>query len=56
MTKKHKLTEREKEKLKERTPREDYEQVGLQEAHHLQDPKQNHFEIAKGRNSKQEFF
>jgi hypothetical protein len=56
MTKKHKLTKREKEKLKERTPREDYEQVGLQEAPHLQDSKQNHFENAKGRNSKQEFF
>jgi hypothetical protein len=28
MTKKHKLTKREKENLKELTPREDYEQVG----------------------------
>ncbi len=30
--------------------------VGLQEATHLQDPKQNHSENAKSRNSKQEFF
>jgi hypothetical protein len=37
MTKKHKLTKREKAKLKERTPTEDYEQLGLQEAPHLQD-------------------
>jgi hypothetical protein len=34
----------------------DYEQVGLQKAPHLQDPKQNHSENAKSRNSKQEFF
>jgi hypothetical protein len=31
-------------------------QVGLQEAPHLQDLKQNHFENAKKGNSKQEFF
>ncbi len=30
--------------------------MGLQEAPHLQDPKQNHFEDAKSGNSKQEFF
>jgi hypothetical protein len=34
----------------------DYEQVGLQKAPHLQDPKQNHSENAKSGNSKQEFF
>jgi hypothetical protein len=33
-----------KEKLKERTTGKNYEQVGLQEAPHLQDLKQNHFE------------
>jgi hypothetical protein len=32
------------------------EQVGLQEAPHLHDPKQNHSENAKSRNSKQDFF
>jgi len=32
------------EKLKERTTGKNYEQVGLQEAPHLQDLKQNHFE------------
>ncbi len=52
MTKKHKLTKRVKEKLKEWTPREDYEQAGLQEAPHLQDPKQNHFENVKSGDSK----
>ncbi len=56
MTKKHKLTKREKAKLKERTPTEDYEQVGLQEAPHLQDSKQNHFENAKGRIPNRNFF
>jgi hypothetical protein len=30
--------------------------VGLQEAPHLHDPKQNHSENAKSGNSKQEFF
>jgi hypothetical protein len=32
-----------KEKLKERTTGKNYEQVGLQEAPHLQDPKQKSF-------------
>ncbi len=45
-----------KEKLEERRPRQNYEQVGLQEAPHLQDLKQNHFENAKSKNSKKEFF
>jgi hypothetical protein len=48
-TKKQRKTER------ERTG-EDKEQVGLHEAPHLPDPKQNHSENAKSRNSKQEFF
>ncbi len=43
-TKKQRKTEREKE------------QVGLQEAPHLHDLKQNHSENAKSGNSKQEFF
>jgi hypothetical protein len=30
--------------------------VGLQEAPHLQDPKQNQFENAKSGNSKKDFF
>jgi hypothetical protein len=30
--------------------------VGLQEAPHLQDPKQNHSENAKSGNSKEDFF
>jgi hypothetical protein len=39
-----KQTDRQKgqEKLKERRTGKDYEQVGLQEAPHLQHPKQNH--------------
>jgi hypothetical protein len=45
-----------KEKPKERTTGKNYEQVGLQEAPHLQDPKQNHFENAISGNSKKEFF
>ncbi len=45
-----------KEKLKERTTGKNYEQVGLQEAPHLQDLKQNHFESSKSGNSKKEFF
>jgi len=45
-----------KEKLKERTTGKDCEQVGFQEAPHLKDLKQNHFENAKARNSKKEFF
>jgi hypothetical protein len=44
-----------KEKLKERTTGKNYEQVGLQEAPHSQDPKQNHFESSKSGNSKKEF-
>jgi hypothetical protein len=43
-----------KTKGKDKTGK-DYEQVGLQKAPHLQDPKQNHSENAKSRNSKQEF-
>jgi hypothetical protein len=45
-----------KEKLKERTTGKNYEQVGLQEAPHLQDLKQNHFENSKSGNSKKENF
>jgi hypothetical protein len=45
-----------KEKLKERRTGKDYEHVGLQEAPHLQDPKQNHFENVKSGDSKKEFF
>jgi hypothetical protein len=45
-----------KEKLKERTTGKNYEQVGLQEAPHLQNLKQNHFENSKSGNSKKEFF
>jgi hypothetical protein len=48
-TKKQRKTER------ERTG-EDKEPVGLQEATHLQDLKQNHSANAKSGNSKQEFF
>jgi hypothetical protein len=44
-----------KTKGKDKTGK-DYEQVGLQKAPNLQDPKQNHSENAKSRNSKQEFF
>jgi hypothetical protein len=52
---KNRSTERER-KLKERRTGKDYEHVGLQEAPHLQDPKQNHFENVKSRNFKQEVF
>jgi hypothetical protein len=45
-----------KERLKERTTGKNYEQVGLQEAPHLQNLKQNHFENSKSGNSKKEFF
>ncbi len=45
-----------KERLKERTTVKNYEQVGLQEAPHLQNLKQNHFENSKSGNSKKEFF
>ncbi len=41
---------------KEQEQEQEQEQVGLQEAPHLHDPKQNHSENAKSRNSKQEFF
>jgi hypothetical protein len=51
---KKRLTEREK-KTTERTTAKNYEQVGLQEAPHLQDLKQNHFANAKSRISKKEF-
>jgi len=50
-TKKQRKTERER-KLKERRTGKDYEHVGLQEAPHLQDPKQNHFENVKSGDSK----
>jgi hypothetical protein len=50
------MTEREKKNKRKGQTRKDYEQVGLQEAPHLQDPKQNHSENAKSGNSKQEFF
>ncbi len=67
-TKKQRKTEREKNRGRQgnkerqkgkRTGEEqeqEQEQVGLQEAPHLHDPKQNHSENAKSRNSKQEFF
>jgi cobalamin biosynthesis Co2+ chelatase CbiK len=45
-----------KEKLNERRTGKEYEHVGLQEAPHLQDPKQNHFENVKSRNSKKGIF
>jgi hypothetical protein len=41
---KNRPTDREKQNLKERTAGENNEQVGLQEAPHLQDSKQNHSE------------
>jgi hypothetical protein len=44
-----------KEKLKERTTGKNYEQVGLQEAPQLQDPKKNLSEDTKSGNSKSEF-
>jgi hypothetical protein len=50
-------TEEDKEQGKTGEDKEqEQEQVGLQEAPHLHDPKQNHSENAKSRNSKQEFF
>jgi hypothetical protein len=69
-TKKQRKTEREKNRGRQRTEEDkeqgktgedkeqeqEQEQVGLQEAPHLHDPKQNHSENAKSRNSKQEFF
>ncbi len=53
---KNRLTQKGKEKLKDRRIGKDYEQVGLQEAPHLQDLKQNHFENAGSKNSFLEFF
>ncbi len=44
------------EELKERRTGKDYEQVGLQEAPHIQHPKQNNFKNTKNGNSKKEFF
>ncbi len=67
-TKKQRKTKREKNRGRQRTEEDkeqgktgedkeqEQEQVGLQEAPHLHDPKQNHSENAKSRNSKQEFF
>jgi hypothetical protein len=55
MTRQRNKDRKGKEKTKGQTGK-DYEQVRLQEAPHLQDPKQNHSENAKSRNSKQEFF
>jgi hypothetical protein len=46
------MTEREKKNKKKGQTGKDYEQVGFQEAPHLQDPKQNHSENAKSGNSK----
>jgi hypothetical protein len=48
--------QRNKERQKGKRTGKDKEQAGLQEAPHLHDPKQNHSENAKSRNSKQEFF
>lgn len=44
---KHRLTEREKQILNERSVRKKNEQVSLQEALHLEDSKQNHSENSK---------
>jgi hypothetical protein len=46
MTRQRNKDRKGKEKRKGQTGK-DYEQVGLQEAPHLQDPKQNHSENAK---------
>jgi hypothetical protein len=53
-----KKTDRQKGKRKTegKDNRKNYEQVGLQEAPHLQDLKQNHFENSKSGNSKKEIF
>jgi hypothetical protein len=51
-----KTRQRNKERQKGKRTGKDEEQVGLQEAPHLHDPKQNHSENAKSKNSKQEFF
>jgi hypothetical protein len=50
------MTKREKKNKRKGQTRKGYEQVGLQDAPHLQDLKQNHSENAKSGNSKQEFF
>jgi hypothetical protein len=50
------MTEREKQNKKKAQTGKDYEQLGLQEAPHLQEPKQNHSENAKSGNSKSRFF
>ncbi len=50
-------TEMEKQNFKGKDSREQTkEQVGLQEAPHLQDSQQNHSENSKSWNSKEEFF
>ncbi len=53
---KNRLTEREEKNLKEKTAGTNNEQVGLQEAPHLQDSEQNHSANSKSWNSKKEFF